>query len=82
VEKRVLVAYASRRGSTKGSAEEVCARTFGGWLDIEHAIGPVGRRMGKDGLLSGDFRDWKLIRGWVQDVANELTTERSPRREQ
>jgi menaquinone-dependent protoporphyrinogen oxidase len=57
-------------------------RTFGGRLDVEHAIGPVSRWMGKDGPLSGDFRDWKLIRGWAQDIANELTTVRSPRRAQ
>ena len=56
-------------------------RTFGGRLDADHAIGPVSRWMGRDGLLSGDFRDWKLIHGWGQDIANELTTERSPRRE-
>ena len=55
-------------------------RTFGGRLDVEHATGPLSRWMGKDGPLSGDFRDWKLIRKWAQDIANELTTERSPRR--
>jgi menaquinone-dependent protoporphyrinogen oxidase len=55
-------------------------RTFGGRLDVEHAIGPVSRWMGQDGPLSGDFRDWKLIRGWAQDIANELTAEPTPRR--
>ena len=56
-------------------------RTFGGRLDVDHAIGPVSRWMERYGPLSGDIRDWKLIRGWAQDIANELTTERSPRRE-
>ncbi len=33
-----------------------------------------------DGPLPGDFRDWKLIRGWAQNIANELTAEQTPRR--
>jgi menaquinone-dependent protoporphyrinogen oxidase len=56
-------------------------RTFGGRLDVEHAVGPVSRWMGEKGPLSGDFRDWKQIRGWAQDIANELTAEKTPRRE-
>jgi menaquinone-dependent protoporphyrinogen oxidase len=31
--------------------------TFGGRLDLDHAIGPVSRWMGAEGPLSGDFRD-------------------------
>ena len=54
-------------------------RTFGGRLDVEHAIGPVSRWAGAAGPLSGDFRDWKLIRGWAQDVAKELMADQSPR---
>ena len=47
--------------------------TFGGRLDVEHAIGPVSRWMAADGPMSGDFRDWELIRGWAQGIAEELT---------
>jgi menaquinone-dependent protoporphyrinogen oxidase len=54
-------------------------RTFGGRLDVEHAIGPVSRWMGEKGPLSGDFRDWKLIRSWAHEIAKELTAERTPR---
>lgn len=54
-------------------------RTFGGRLDVEHAIGPVSRWMGESGPMSGDFRDWELIRGWARDVARELTADQSAR---
>ena len=55
-------------------------RTFGGRLDVEHAVGPVSRWMGEGGPMSGDFRDWKLIRGWAQDIARELSADQAPRR--
>ena len=55
-------------------------QTFGVRLDVEHAVGPVSRWMGEKGPLSGDFRDWKFIRRWAQDIAAELTAERTPRR--
>ena len=29
--------------------------------------------MAGDGPLSGDFRDWKLIRDWALEIAEELT---------
>ena len=54
-------------------------RTFGGRLDVEHATGPVSRWMGENGPMSGDFRDWKLIRSWADDIAKELTVDLTPR---
>jgi menaquinone-dependent protoporphyrinogen oxidase len=55
-------------------------RTFGGRLDVQHAVGPVSRWMGDDGTLSGDFRDWDQIRGWAWGIANQLMTEQTERR--
>jgi menaquinone-dependent protoporphyrinogen oxidase len=55
--------------------------TFGGRLDIDHAIGPVSRWMGAKGPLSGDFRDWDRIRAWAAEIAHQLdpaTTGRQP----
>jgi menaquinone-dependent protoporphyrinogen oxidase len=46
--------------------------TFGGRLDIDHAIGPVSRWMSAEGPLSGDFRDWNRIRAWASDIAHQL----------
>jgi menaquinone-dependent protoporphyrinogen oxidase len=46
--------------------------TFGGRLDIDHAIGPVSRWMSAEGPLSGDFRDWDRIRAWASDIAHQL----------
>jgi menaquinone-dependent protoporphyrinogen oxidase len=46
--------------------------TFGGRLDLEHAIGPVSRWMGAKGPLSGDFRDWDRIRAWASEIAHQL----------
>jgi menaquinone-dependent protoporphyrinogen oxidase len=46
--------------------------TFGGRLDLDHAIGPVSRWMGAGGPLSGDFRDWDRIRTWASDIARQL----------
>jgi menaquinone-dependent protoporphyrinogen oxidase len=46
--------------------------TFGGRLDIDHAIGPLSRWMSAEGPLSGDFRDWDRIRGWAADIAHQL----------
>jgi len=46
--------------------------TFGGRLDLEHAIGPVSRWMGAEGPLSGDFRDWDRIRAWASEIAHQL----------
>jgi menaquinone-dependent protoporphyrinogen oxidase len=54
-------------------------RTFGGRLDVEHAIGPVSRWMGEKGPLSGDFRDWEQIRRWAQEIGKELTAAAAPR---
>jgi menaquinone-dependent protoporphyrinogen oxidase len=54
-------------------------RTFGGRLDVEHATGPVSLWMGAEGPLSGDFRDWDLIRGWAQDIADELAADETPK---
>ena len=48
-------------------------RTFGGRLDPDHATGPVSHWMAAGGPLSGDFRDWDLIRGWAQEIAEDLT---------
>jgi hypothetical protein len=41
---------------------------------------PVSRWMGEEGPLSGDFRDWDLIRGQAQDIVDELTGVQTPRR--
>ena len=46
--------------------------TFGGRLDIDHAIGPVSRWMSAEGPLSGDFRDWDRIRAWAAEIAHQL----------
>jgi menaquinone-dependent protoporphyrinogen oxidase len=46
--------------------------TFGGRLDVEHAVGPLSRWMGAEGPLSGDFRDWDRIRAWAKDIARQL----------
>ena len=46
--------------------------TFGGRLDVEHAVGPLSRWMGAKGPLSGDFRDWDRIRAWATDIADQL----------
>jgi len=46
--------------------------TFGGRLDVDHAIGPVSRWMSAAGPLSGDFRDWDRIRAWASDIAHQL----------
>jgi menaquinone-dependent protoporphyrinogen oxidase len=46
--------------------------TFGGRLDLEHAVGPVSRWMSTEGPLSGDFRDWDRIRAWASDIADQL----------
>jgi menaquinone-dependent protoporphyrinogen oxidase len=46
--------------------------TFGGRLDLDHAIGPVSRWMGAEGPLSGDFRDWDRIRSWASEIAHQL----------
>ena len=46
--------------------------TFGGRLDIDHALGTVSRWMSAEGPLSGDFRDWNRIRAWASDIAHQL----------
>ena len=46
--------------------------TFGGRLDVDHAIGPVSRWMSAEGPLSGDFRDWDRIRAWAVEIAHQL----------
>lgn len=48
-------------------------QTFGGRLDSAHATGPLSRWMAARGPLSGDFRDWDLIRAWARRVAADLT---------
>ena len=68
--KTVLVAYASRMGST----QEI---DFGGNLDPSRATGKVARWV-TNSDLAGDSRDWDQIRAWADDIADQLTAIPTP----
>lgn len=64
----MLVAYASKHGSTLGVAE----RIFFGALDHSH-LSFAERMMAKAVRApEGDFRDWKAIEAWAASIAQEL----------
>jgi menaquinone-dependent protoporphyrinogen oxidase len=57
-----------------GLAEPV---TFAGNLDHSRAKGWLARWVSK-GDLAGDFRDWDLVRGWADAIADQLVADHAP----
>ena len=51
--------------------------TFAGNLDHSRAKGWLARWV-SNGELAGDFRDWDLIRGWADAIADQLVADHAP----
>lgn len=64
----VLVAYASKYGSTQGIAE----RIFFGALDYHKLSFPERMVMKAMRVPEGDFRDWPAIESWAANIAQDL----------
>jgi menaquinone-dependent protoporphyrinogen IX oxidase len=70
---KVLVAYASRHGSTAGIAERIAARLSEGGLQAEAR--PVAE---VHALPAGDFRDWEAIDAWADEIVAGLKSSGGP----
>jgi menaquinone-dependent protoporphyrinogen oxidase len=68
--RQVLVAYATRMGSTAGATPAV---TFPGRIDPMSARGFMARRLAR-GDLAGDFRDWDQTTRWARVLSDALST--------